>query len=94
MQAIGCVGARICNSNNCPAGIATQRPELRRRLKVDFAAERLARFLEASVELMSVLARACGHNSLSAFNRKDLTSWKKEAAELAGINWAGPSELA
>lgn len=23
MQAIGCVGARMCNTNNCPAGIAT-----------------------------------------------------------------------
>jgi len=26
MQAIGCVAARICNTNNCPAGIATQKP--------------------------------------------------------------------
>lgn len=90
MQAIGCVGARMCNSNNCPAGIATQRPELRKRLNIETAAERLARFFEASVELMSVLARACGHDSLSAFNRKDLTSWKKDTAELAGIRWAGP----
>jgi glutamate synthase domain-containing protein 2 len=91
IQAIGCVGARICNSNNCPSGIATQRPELRRRLDVDVAADRLARFFEASVELMKVLARACAHESLSAFNRKDLTSWKKNASELAGVRWAGPA---
>jgi len=91
IQAIGCVGARICNSNNCPSGIATQRPELRRRLDVDVAADRLTRFFEASVELMKVLARACAHESLSAFNRKDLTSWKKNAAELAGVRWAGPA---
>jgi glutamate synthase domain-containing protein 2/CDGSH-type Zn-finger protein len=91
IQAIGCVGARICNSNNCPSGIATQRPELRRRLDVDVAADRLARFFEASVELMKVLARACAHESLSAFNRKDLTSWKKNASELAGVRWAGPT---
>jgi glutamate synthase domain-containing protein 2 len=91
IQAIGCVGARICNSNNCPSGIATQRPELRRRLDVDIAADRLTRFFEASVELMKVLARACAHESLSAFNRKDMTSWKKNAAELAGIRWAGPT---
>jgi glutamate synthase domain-containing protein 2/CDGSH-type Zn-finger protein len=91
IQAIGCVGARICNSNNCPSGVATQRPELRRRLDVDVAADRLARFFEASVELMKVLARACAHDSLSAFNRKDLTSWKKNAAELAGVRWAGPA---
>jgi glutamate synthase domain-containing protein 2/CDGSH-type Zn-finger protein len=91
IQAIGCVGARICNSNNCPSGIATQRLELRRRLDVDVAADRLTRFFEASVELMKVLARACAHESLSAFNRKDLTSWKKDAAELAGVRWAGPA---
>jgi len=90
MQAIGCVGARMCHTNNCPSGIATQRLELRRRLDVDVACERLARFLGASVELMKVLARACAHDSLAAFNRKDLTSWKKDMAELAGIHWAGP----
>jgi len=90
IQAIGCVGARMCNSNNCPSGIATQRPELRARLNVEIAAQRLERFFSASVELMKVLARACAHDSLSAFNRKDVTSWKKEVAELAGIQWAGP----
>jgi glutamate synthase domain-containing protein 2 len=82
----------MCNTNNCPAGIATQRPELTRRLDVDMASERLARFLGASVALMKVLARACAHDSLSAFNRKDLTSWKKDVAELAGIRWAGPEQ--
>jgi glutamate synthase domain-containing protein 2 len=25
MQSIGCVAARMCNTNNCPAGIATQK---------------------------------------------------------------------
>ena len=24
MQAVGCIAARMCNSNNCPAGVATQ----------------------------------------------------------------------
>ena len=89
IQAVGCVGARMCNSNNCPAGIATQRPELRARLDVDVGADRLARFFSASIELMKVMARACAHDSLSAFNRKDITSWRREAAELAGIAWAG-----
>ena len=89
LQAVGCVGARMCNSNNCPAGIATQRPELRARLNVDVGAERLARFFSASIELMKVMAHACSHDSLSAFNRKDITSWRREAAELAGIAWAG-----
>jgi glutamate synthase domain-containing protein 2/CDGSH-type Zn-finger protein len=91
MQAIGCVGARICNTNNCPAGIATQKPELRRRLDIDTAATRLATFLGASVELMQVLARACGYDGLSKFQPSDLTSWKREAADLAGVRYAGPT---
>ncbi len=89
MQAIGCIGARICNTNNCPAGIATQKPELRKRLDVDAAATRLTTFLGASVELMQVLARACGHDSLASFTPADLTSWKREVAELAGVRFAG-----
>jgi glutamate synthase domain-containing protein 2 len=89
MQAIGCVGARICNTNLCPAGIATQKPELRKRLDIDTAARRLANFFAASVALMQVMARACGHNHLNQFNKDDLASWKKELAELAGIEWSG-----
>lgn len=89
MQAIGCVGARICNTNNCPAGVATQKPELRKRLQTDVGAGRLNNFLRASVELMQVLARACGHANLSEFNANDLTSWKRDTAELAGIRFAG-----
>ena len=71
------------------AGIATQRPELRAKLNVDLAAERLARFFGASVELMAVMSRACGHSALSEFNKNDLASWHRTLAELAGIEWSG-----
>lgn len=89
MQSIGCVAARMCNTNNCPAGIATQKPELRAKLNVEKASEQLARFFNASVELMQVIARACGHNHLSQFNQEDITTWKKEMAGLTGIQFAG-----
>ncbi len=89
MQAIGCVAARICNTNNCPAGIATQQGHLRARLNVETSAQQLARFLNASVELMKVMARACGHSHLGEFNVDDITTWKKEMADLTGIRYAG-----
>lgn len=89
MQAIGCVGARICNTNFCPAGIATQKPELRKRLNIDTAAQRLANFLDATIELMQVMARACGHDHLNQFTKDDLASLNKELAESAGIEWSG-----
>jgi len=89
MQAIGCVGARICNTNQCPAGIATQRPELRARLDVSAAAERLGRFFGATTELMKVMARACGHDDLSKFCLDDIATWHRELATLAGIPFSG-----
>jgi glutamate synthase domain-containing protein 2 len=91
IQAIGCLGMRACNTNNCPVGIATQKPHLRARLPVDVAAERLARFLSAAVELMTVLARAAGHSHLNQFNIDDLTTFKADMAQLAGVHYGGVS---
>jgi glutamate synthase domain-containing protein 2 len=96
IQAIGCLGMRACHTNNCPVGIATQREHLRARLIVDQASKRLARFLEASVELMKVLCRACGHTRLSELSADDLTTWNREMTHLAGVAYSGvtPEERA
>ncbi|MFT5506051.1 MAG: glutamate synthase domain-containing protein 2/nitrite reductase, partial [Gammaproteobacteria bacterium] len=91
LQAIGCLGMRACNSNNCPVGIATQKPHLRARLPVDEAAIRLERFLTASVDLMAVLARAAGHRHLNEFNIDDLTTFKEDIARLSGAAYGGVS---
>ncbi len=89
LQAIGCLGMRACQTNNCPVGIATQKPHLRDRLPVDVAAERLARFFSASVDLMSVLARAAGHRHLNEFGVDDLTTFKIDMARLTGVAYGG-----
>ncbi|MEM9474164.1 MAG: glutamate synthase-related protein [Pseudomonadota bacterium] len=89
MQAIGCLAMRACHTNNCPVGIATQKPHLVSRLVVEKSARQLANFFEASVELMQVMARACGHDHLSQFNRDDLTTWKKDMAALSGVAYGG-----
>ena len=89
MQAIGCIAMRACHTNNCPVGIATQKENLRARLAVDEGAKRLARFLGATTHLMQTLARACGHTDLQEFVPDDLTTWKKEIAELTGVEFSG-----
>ncbi len=89
MQAIGCLAMRACHTNNCPVGIATQKPHLVSRLVVEKSARQLANFFEASVELMQVMARACGHDHLSKFNAGDLTTWKKEMSDLTGVAYGG-----
>ncbi len=89
MQAIGCLGMRACNTDNCPVGIATQKPGLRQRLVVEDAAQRLTRFFGATVELMQVLARACGHSHLDQLNVDDLTTFDREMHHLTGIPYGG-----
>ena len=80
---------RACHTNNCPVGIATQKKHLRDRLPVDLAAERLERFFRSSVDLMKVLARAAGHRHLGDFSIDDLTTYKRDIAELTGVAFGG-----
>ncbi|KLV03393.1 glutamate synthase [Photobacterium aquae] len=89
MQAIGCVAARICNTNLCPAGIATQNKDLRQKLNPEKSARQLANFLQASTALMQVMARACGHRHLNQFSKDNLATWHHDMARLAGIEFSG-----
>jgi len=89
MQAIGCLAMRACDTDNCPVGIATQKDHLRRRLEINKSALQLKNFLDGSVHLMKVLARACGHDELSKFDLNDLSTFDKSVSELTGIRFAG-----
>ncbi|MBX2815719.1 MAG: Rieske 2Fe-2S domain-containing protein [Saprospiraceae bacterium] len=89
LQAIGCLGMRACNSNNCPVGIATQKESLRSRLIVDASAQQLANFFNATNELIKVIARSCGHAEIGAFNHGDLSTMDFDMHRLTGIAYAG-----
>jgi glutamate synthase domain-containing protein 2 len=83
---------RACHTNKCPVGIATQDPHFRQRLVVEASAQRLANWFEATTALMKVLARACGHDALAGFELRDLTTWKRDIADLTGIPYGGCAE--
>src|SRR5690606_32621247 len=89
LQAIGCLGMRACHTNNCPVGIATQKKNLRARLIVEESARQLQNYFEATIHLMQVLARACGHDQLNQFSRDDLTTYNRDMAYLTGIAYGG-----
>jgi glutamate synthase domain-containing protein 2 len=89
IQAIGCLGMRACDSNNCPVGIATQKENLRNRLIIESSAHQLNNFFRASNELMKVIARACGHDNFKNFNQNDLSTLDFNIHRLTGIQYAG-----
>jgi len=70
-------------------GYATAREDLRARLVVEQPARQLKNYFEATVDLMKILARTCGHSHLKKFSRDDLTTWKRDVAYLTGIAYAG-----
>jgi len=89
LQAIGCLGMRACQSNNCPVGIATQKNHLRQRLIIEASAQQLNNFFMATNDLIKVIARACGHDDVSKFNHNDLSTFNYDIHRLTGISYAG-----
>jgi glutamate synthase (ferredoxin) len=79
MIAEGCIMARICHTNNCPVGVASQKEELRKRFPgtpehvVNF-------FLFVAEEVRSLLARL-GYRSLNeVIGRADLLKMREGVA--------------
>ncbi len=91
IQAIGCLGMRACNTNNCPVGIATMQDHLRARLEIEKSAQQLRRFFQATTELIQVIARACGHDDVNKFHFDDLGTFNYDMHRLTGIHYAGVS---
>ena len=89
LQAIGCLGMRACNTNNCPVGIATQKESLRARLEIDRSAQQLFNYFDAMNQLIKVIARSCGHDHINKFTQEDLSTFDIDMHKLTGINYAG-----
>lgn len=89
--AAACQQYRICGTGNCPVGIATQKPELRARLKIEAAAQRVANFLNVSLEELKMFARTTGHSSVHDLNVSDLVTLNRDIAEYTNIPHAGMS---
>lgn len=61
-------------------------------MKILASAVQPQNYLQPTVELMKVMARACGHDRLSGFSPKDLTTYQKQMSQLTGVRFAGVGE--
>lgn len=86
--AAGCQQYRICGSDRCPAGIATQDPELRRRLDMDAAAMRVGNYFHVVKEELKTFARITGHKDLHDLGYNDLCTTSREISEYTPIRHA------
>ena len=80
LVAEGCVMARTCHSNNCPVGIATQRPELRAKFK-GTPEQVMHFFLHLAQEVREVLASLGARTLSEVVGRTDLLEQIKRGGE-------------
>ena len=73
------------------SAITTQDPELRKRLVVEEAAERVYNFLHTLTLEVQMLARACGKTNVHSLEPEDLCALTVEAAAMAKVPLAGTS---
>lgn len=85
MVAAACQQYRICGTGMCPVGMATQDPELRKRLHGEAAAQRVANFLNCSAQELRTFARITGHEDIHGLSAEDLCTISREISEYTNI---------
>jgi glutamate synthase domain-containing protein 2 len=83
--AIGCQQYRVCNTGKCPMGIATQDPDLRRRLNIDNSAKQVENYLAVSTEEIKDFARLTGNNNIHNLGVHDLCTTNSEISSHTSI---------
>ncbi len=89
MVAMGCNVCLRCQAGQCAFGIGTQDPELRKRLDIEDASERVANYIKGMTAEAIVLAKAAGKTKLKNLEREDLRSLTLESCAMTGIPLAG-----
>jgi glutamate synthase domain-containing protein 2 len=89
MIAMGCVVCLRCHEGKCAFGIGTQDPDLRKRLDIDEAAQRVANYIQGMTIEATILAKAAGKTALANLEREDLRAMTLEACAITGIPLMG-----
>ncbi|TRY30338.1 FMN-binding glutamate synthase family protein [Aliiglaciecola sp. M165] len=69
MIALGCVQSLICNTNECPTGVATQKRSLAKGLVVEDKFKRVARYHKETVHAVLDIVASAGLRDPSQLNR-------------------------
>ena len=85
MIAAACQQYKICDTGDCPVGVATQDDELRKRLKIETAAKRVENYLKVSTEELKTFARITGHDNVHDLNINDLCTINSEISDYTDI---------
>ncbi|AGA56262.1 Glutamate synthase large subunit-like protein YerD [Thermobacillus xylanilyticus] len=80
MNTIGCINALKCNTNECPTGVTSHKPELKKGLVIEEKRFRTANYLTTVREGVYMLAASCGLDSPAGFRREHVTFKDRNAS--------------
>jgi glutamate synthase domain-containing protein 2 len=89
MVAMGCMVCLRCHEGKCAFGIGTQDPELRKKLDIDDAAQKVANYIQGMTYEAVLIAKAAGKTALANMEREDLRSMTLESCAMTGIPLVG-----
>ncbi len=85
MIAAACQQYKICDTGDCPMGVATQDENLRKRLNINAASRRVENFLRVSTDELKTFARVTGHSDVHELEINDLCTLNSEISDYTGI---------
>nr|MDO8100005.1 FMN-binding glutamate synthase family protein [Candidatus Njordarchaeota archaeon] len=88
LVAMGCTYCQQCHLGRCPVGIATQDPNLRKKLDLK-AARKVYNFITACTEEVKMAAAACGKRDVHELSRADLRSISLVVSKITGVPLVG-----
>ena len=85
--AMGCIYCRLCYLGKCPVGIATQDPELRKKINIEEVSQRVANYIKNCTEEIKMIAGACGKENIYDLSKADLRALTSEIAKITGVKF-------
>ena len=89
MLALGCIHAQKCDTNECPAGVATQDKHLMKGLDVNNKAERVYNFHKNTIHSFLELVAATGVDSPQELTRKHILKYISDTSKIDLIPMVG-----
>ncbi|WGD34206.1 FMN-binding glutamate synthase family protein [Olleya sp. YS] len=72
MMSIGCIQAKVCHTNRCPSGVATQSKWLQRGIDVPLKSQRLAQYFKTFTKEFLEVTHAAGYEHPCQFKMSDV----------------------
>src|SRR5699024_11710806 len=85
MLSVGCIMALVCQTNNCPAGVATTDPKLQQGLNIQEKMYHTCNYLVTMRQCVFEMSSVAGIDSPTKFSKEHLV-YKDEFDRLSGYD--------